>query len=226
MARAGEVEALAALAEPLRRRLFMAVSASPDGMSRDEAAAELGVARSVAAFHLDKLAAVGVLDVEFRRPPGRSGPGAGRPAKFYRRTANELSFSVPDRRYDVAALLLADAAARASQRGVPVGEEIATVAREFGRSLGALQDPPADPRAVADAVAGALEQLGYEPEVEAGTVTLHNCPFHALAERHRELVCAMNLELIDGLIDVLGTDAVAARLQPTPGRCCVTVTAS
>jgi predicted ArsR family transcriptional regulator len=214
-----DVEALAALAEPIRRRLLAAVAESPHGLSRDEAASALGVARSVAAFHLDKLADIGVLDVEFRRPPGRSGPGAGRPAKIYRRAPRELSFSVPSRRYDVAAVVLADAADRASSTGAPIRDEIASVAREFGRSFGSLQEAGIDPPEIDEA----LEQLGYEPEVEGRSVTLRNCPFHALAERHRDLVCAMNLELIDGLLEGLGSSGASAQLQPEAGRCCVRI---
>lgn len=51
------------------------------GMSRAEAADAVGVARTLAAFHLGKLVDAGLLEVAHRRLTGRSGPGAGRPAK-------------------------------------------------------------------------------------------------------------------------------------------------
>ena len=111
---------LAALAEPLRRRLFLYVASSAAPVSREQAAEALGVARSVAAFHLDKLADVGVLAVEYRRPPGRGGPGAGRPAKLYRAVEDEVAFSVPERHYDLAAAVLARAVADAEAQSVPV----------------------------------------------------------------------------------------------------------
>jgi len=51
---------------------------------------------------------------------------------------------------------------------------------------------------------------------------LQNCPFHTLAEQHRDLVCGMNLDLLCGAIDGADADDVlSARLEPEPGRCCV-----
>ena len=83
------VAAVAALAEPARRALYAFVSGQDEPVSREQAAAGAGVARHVAKFHLDKLVEDGLLDFEFRRPPGRRGPGAGRPAKVYRRSERE-----------------------------------------------------------------------------------------------------------------------------------------
>ena len=96
----------------------------------------MGVARSVAAFHLDRLVADGLLTTEFRRLTGRQGPGAGRPAKLYRRAEREMSVSLPARQYDLAAGLLAAAVNDATQTGVPVGEALTRVATERGRELG------------------------------------------------------------------------------------------
>ena len=89
-------------------------------MSKDQAAAALGVARSVAAFHLDRLVDDGLLVAEYRRLTGRQGPGAGRPAKLYRRAERGVAVSVPPRRYDLAALLLARAVDEATQTNEPV----------------------------------------------------------------------------------------------------------
>ena len=44
------------------------------------------MARSVAAFHLDKTAEVGLLGVEYRRRDGAGVPGAGTQAKWYRQS--------------------------------------------------------------------------------------------------------------------------------------------
>src|SRR5699024_7256887 len=98
--------AVAALNLPLRRRVYDHVSAHADGVNRDQTAEALGVSRSVAAFNLDRLAEVGLVEVDYRRPEGRSGPGAGRPAKWYRRAGTDVSVSVPGRHYGVAALIL------------------------------------------------------------------------------------------------------------------------
>lgn len=223
-----ELAALAALAEPLRRRLYLQVVAQASPVSREAAAAALGVPRSVAAFHLDKLAELGLLEVEYRRPPGRSGPGAGRPAKLYRRSENEFSFSTPERRYDVASSLLARALLDACDHAVAPAEAVAGVARDYGRALAAEakggRSP--SPQKLLTRLAEVLSVHGYEPHIENGVMTLANCPFRALAEEHGELVCHMNLDVIVGLLEALGGASTAAQLDPAPGRCCVMVRAS
>ena len=130
------IAGVASLAEPQRRALYRFVVGRGDAVSKDEAAAAMGVARSVAAFHLDRLVADGLLTTEFRRLTGRQGPGAGRPAKLYRRAEGELSVSLPARQYDLAAGLLAAAVNDATRTGTPVGEALTRVATERGRALG------------------------------------------------------------------------------------------
>ena len=129
----------------------------------------MGVARSVAAFHLDRLVADGLLTTEFRRLTGRQGPGAGRPAKLYRRAEAELSVSLPARQYDLAAGLLAAAVNDATRTGTPVGEALTRVATERGRELGdrARQEAGKRPsrRALLDAALAVLDEQGYEPRV-------------------------------------------------------------
>ena len=220
-----DLAAAAALHDPLRRRVYSYVTAQPDAVGRDEAAAALGVARSVAAFHLDKLAEVGLLETEFRRPPGRSGPGAGRPAKLYRRSSGDLSIHLPARRYELAGRLLAEAVARAEQIHGSPAEAAREQAREHGRQVGSAAPRPGgrSRTAALEAVATALTEEGYEATVEDGTVRLHNCPFHAVAEQERELMCGMNVELVQGMIEGMRAKGVAARLDPLPGHCCVQV---
>src|SRR5215212_1797080 len=115
--RAAQVSAVAALAEPTRRRLYDHVVRSPHPVSRDDVAAALGVPRATTAFHLDRLVADGLLDVHFERRSGRTGPGAGRPAKLYRRADTAVSVSLPERRYDLAGELLAAAMVEVEQSG-------------------------------------------------------------------------------------------------------------
>jgi len=229
--------ALAALAEPLRRSLYLHVVSSPEPVSRESAADALGLTRSVAAFHLDKLAEVGALEVEYRRPPGRTGPGAGRPAKFYRRSPRDLDFSVPERRYDLAAAILAQAISDATAQSIPIDDALRQAARDFGRVVGAgLGFDGAETRAGSDdetedetdefeRVLAVLAAYGYEPIRDGDAITLANCPFHALAEEHRELVCGMNLEVIAGVLEGAAAFHMGARLDPAPGRCCVRVLA-
>jgi predicted ArsR family transcriptional regulator len=222
-----QLVALASLAEPLRRQLYLVVASASDPVSRDQAAEALGVARSVAAFHLDKLAAAGLLDVEYRRPPGRGGPGAGRPAKLYRIAGRDVAFSVPERHYEVAAGLLAQAIADAEERSVPVPTALTDAAGELGRLIGS--DRTATDRvggAALEDLAELLERRGYAPRFDGSALVLENCPFRTLAESHRELICAMNHALVAGIIEGMGADELTARLEPGVRRCCVTARAS
>ena len=219
------VTGIASLGEPLRRALYRYVVAQPDAVSRDEAAAGVDVARHTAKFHLDKLVADGLLSVEFRRPPGRTGPGAGRPAKLYRRAAGEVGVSLPERRYDLAGRLLAQAVSEATAAGVAVAGALRRVAQETGRAMGqeARRDLGHRPSQAALTAAGcaALADVGYEPRLEGGEVALANCPFHALAAEYTELVCTMNHDLLEGVVDGLGHPGLEARLEPAPDMCCV-----
>ncbi|MGH3355932.1 MAG: helix-turn-helix transcriptional regulator [Nocardioidaceae bacterium] len=218
-----EVAAVAALDEPTRRALYDHVARQPEPVSRDDAAAAVDVPRSTAAFHLDRLADEGLLDVVYERRSGRTGPGAGRPSKLYRRSRREVAVSLPGRRYEVVGELLAAALDEAEALGESPQAVLERKARELGRQMGAVareSDPRSDTGGL---IVEALEAHGFEPRTEADTVVLANCPFHALAERHAALVCGMNLRLLDGLLDSLTPTGMQARLDPQPGRCCVRI---
>jgi predicted ArsR family transcriptional regulator len=216
---------IAALAEPARRALYDFVASQPAAVGREEAAAAVGVTRAVAAFHLDRLVVLGLLETESRRLTGRQGPGAGRPAKLYRRAHRDFAVSVPPRRYELAAQLLAEAVQRATETGTDVAARLAESARERGRALGEtvctrLRDRTSR-RALVESIDATLSEQGYEPRADTGEILLGNCPFDALADSHRELVCGMNLDLLSGLAEVLPEGRVAARLEPAEGCCCV-----
>jgi len=213
------VAAVATLDEPTRRRIYDHVRAHAVPLSRDDVADSLRITRQSAAFHLDRLAEQGLLAVTFARRSGRSGPGAGRPAKLYERSIDEVSVSLPPRHYDLAAQLLAGAVVEAQQSGRPPREVLDRRARDFGQTLASEQPGPGELGALVDL----LEDDGYEPQVTAGDITLRNCPFHALAQEHTELVCGMNLHLLEGVLAGLGRTDMAARLDPAPGRCCVLI---
>ncbi|MER6630502.1 helix-turn-helix domain-containing protein [Streptomyces sp. NPDC000987] len=215
-----DIEAIAALQDPVRRRLYEYVVAQGREVGRNEAAEAAGVARTLAAHHLDRLTEAGLLESGSRRLTGRSGPGAGRPAKVYTRARGERTVSLPARDYRTAAELLAEAAEEA---GLDAG--LCAAARRRGEALRG-----AAPCGGLDEAAEMLAARGYEPylagaEEAAGAagrvVRMRNCPFHAVAERFPPLVCGMNLALLEGL---LGTDGpVRARMDARPGECCVVV---
>src|SRR4051812_4922334 len=130
------VSAIASLDEPTRRRLYEFVVRQAAPVSRDQAADAVRAPRTTVAFHLDKLAAEGLLEVVYERRTGRSGPGAGRPSKLYRRAARQIAVSLPDRRYELAARLLADAVHEANSSGEPPRTVLDRRARELGRQFG------------------------------------------------------------------------------------------
>ena len=216
------VTAVAALEEPTRRRLYDFVSRQPAPVARDEAAAALDLPRTTAAFHLDRLADAGLLDVVYRRRSGRSGPGAGRPSKLYLRADRDVAVSLPARRYDLAGQLLAGALDEADGSGTSPRQVLERHARELGEELGrASRATRGDD--TGDALRRVLEEHGFEPRDEGDGMVLENCPFHWLARRHPALVCGMNLCLLDGLLRGLAATELSARLEPRPDQCCVRV---
>jgi len=226
------ISGIAALDQPLRRDLYRLLSERDGWVTRDEASEALDVPRSVAAFHLDKLVEAGMVEVTFERRTGRTGPGAGRPSKLYRRGTQEVSASVPERRYDLAGSLLAAAIAEAERTGAPIAQCLSATARAAGRVIGEEAAAATGPLTKREdrrrAVLEILSRHGYEPSPgRRGEIALVNCPFHRLAEEHRTLVCGMNLDFLGGLLDGIGpTGRLNARLAPQPGYCCVRIKAA
>lgn len=216
---------MSALDQPVRRKIYALLAERGDWTTRDDAAGALSLGRSVAAFHLDKLAAAGVVEVSFARAPGRTGPGAGRPAKRYRPIAGELSVSVPERRYDLAGGLLAGAIATSIETSTPIEQCLHDVALAAGRAAGASATPDVtELRNPSERLSNLLVDHGYEPEMDAGEFVLSNCPFHRLAEEQRVLVCSMNCDFLTGVVEGLGApDEFTVKLAPEPGYCCVRI---
>jgi predicted ArsR family transcriptional regulator len=208
-----DLDVVALLQEPLRRRLYEYVIGQPNEVTRAEAAQATGAPRTLVAFHLDKLAEAGLLATTSRRVSGRSGPGAGRPAKLYSQAPGERQVSLPPRDYRTAADLLAEVAEDA-RLDITLG----TAARRRGV---ALRDSEPSLTSVDEALA-VLARRGYEPFIdESGVVRMRNCPFHALSESHPALVCGMNLALLSGLLD--GVAGHRVRIDAQPGQCCTTL---
>jgi predicted ArsR family transcriptional regulator len=200
-----------ALVDPSRRALYNYVRRAAHPVSRDEAADATGISRGLAAFHLDKLVGVGLLHARYQAPPDRP-RGRGRSPKVYELTGDGVAVTIPERRYQLMAEILAAAVA-----DEPTDAQRAATrhAHQHGQAFGAaLADNGAD-------LVAALEHLGFEPEHAIGTVLLRNCPFHALAARHTTLVCGLNHAFLTGLLDGLAATDRHALLAPRPGRCCV-----
>lgn len=199
-----DLDAVASLAEPIRRALYHYVAGSSELVGRDEAAEAVDVSRQVAAYHLDRLADDGLLDVEFRRLTGREGPGAGRPSKLYKRSDRVHEVSIPPRRYELAARILLDAA----REGHLDVEALTDAARLTGEGIGKA------------GLKTALEATGYEPVTEDGETRFRNCPFHTLKDRDQEITCGLNLALVEGMVKGSGSETDAV-LSPEEGYCCV-----
>jgi predicted ArsR family transcriptional regulator len=221
--REAQISAVAALDEPTRRRLYDYVVRQPAPVSRDDAAAALELPRTTAAFHLDRLVDEDLLDVSYQRRTGRSGPGAGRPAKLYQRSDQQVAVSLPQRRYDLAGRLLSSALEHAEHTGDSPRASLDQRAYQLGKELAETARNTADDRNTQDTALQVLEAYGFEPRVDGDEVTLANCPFHTLAQEYTELVCGMNLRLLDGLLDGLAPTGLTARLDPTPPHCCVRI---
>ena len=219
---ASQISAVAALNDPVRRALYTYILEKSETVGREEAAQAVGITRELAAFHLDRLLEEGLLEVEYRRISGRSGPGAGRPAKLYRPSGREVQVTFPERRYDLAANLLAQAI---EAPGDDPARALDKVARQFGESLGAqarrhLGRRPSASRLL-DTACEVLREQGFEPIRTDVGIRLRNCPFDTLAKDHTQLVCGMNFALAEGLLVGLEAEGIDVRLDPQPGTCCV-----
>jgi len=220
-----DIERVALLGDPARRALYTYVTRQADYVSRDQAAAAVGIARGLAAFHLDKLAADGLLEVSYKRPPGRGGPGAGRPAKMYRRSLSQVNVTLPQRDYEMLSRLMV----RALDQQIPPA--VSLKLREEGRNAGSVMADEArnlagrrsNRRRLLQAAMEVLWRRGFEPRRQDGEIVLGNCPFEAVAREHPKVVCEMNLAILGGFVEKLHVKGTAARLAPQDGRCCVIV---
>jgi predicted ArsR family transcriptional regulator len=221
---------IGALADPVRHQLYQFVCGQPAPVSRDQAADAVGIPHHQAKFHLDRLTAEGLLETDYARLTGRSGPGAGRTAKLYRRAGRDIAVSLPQREYELAGRLMATAIAQSATSGEPVVDALNRVAHDYGKSIGttigATGNTPKDAGAALKLTVDVLRRYGYEPRRDDGEVHLANCPFHALAQEQTELACNMNHALITGVADALAPHGPDARLCPAAGRCCVVLKAA
>ena len=203
--------AVVALADASRRALYEYVRRQDRPVSREEAGDAAGMSRGLAAFHLEKLVDAGLLRSAVQAGAGRRRV-RGRAPKVYQADDEGLAITIPERRYELVAEILADAVAA---EPTDAGEAARRLAAGRGRELGARLRG-------SGGVTDALTGLGFEPETaDDGVVALRNCPFHALAARQTELVCGLNLAYVEGLLQGLEVTGLKPRLAPRPGYCCV-----
>lgn len=226
MVAAADLVAVALLAEPVRQRLYLYLRERREPVGREEAARHAGIKARLAAFHLDKMVDAGLLEVEYRRLSGRTGPGAGRTAKVYSVSSRSFSVLIPQTRYALAASMMASALS-AGGSGADGAGSLQDVATTVGGSLGdEIRQQTRTDSARREAVQHKLRQLGYEPRVEeSGEWTLRNCIFSDLSKSHRELVCGMNAAFVAGLVG--GARLPSLQVERRTGAwpaCCVRLT--
>lgn len=218
-----QLDSLAPLGEPVRRALYLYVVRQPGDVSRDDAAKALKVSRDLAAFHLDKLVSAGLLKPVFRRVTGRSGPGAGRPAKLYRRAPGQIEISLPQREYQLASRIFLRALGLTDHKAAD--EAVNRAARELGFEIGSQANANAGPRASEErresGLLELLESWGYQPLRVDESVRLRNCPFHVLAQEFQHPVCDMNLAFLEGMRAGAGVEHMRPELTRVEGYCCV-----
>jgi predicted ArsR family transcriptional regulator len=200
-----------ALVDASRRALYDYVHRAGHPVTREEAGDATGMSRGLAAFHLDKLVDAGLLRATYQAPPGEP-RGRGRTPKVYEPAGDGVTVTIPERRYQLIAEILA---AAVDDDPAHADDAATRHARGRGHTLGTtLAADGAD-------LGTALAHLGFEPHADAGQILLRNCPFHALASRHTALVCGLNHAFLAGLLDGLRATGHEAVLAPHPGRCCV-----
>lgn len=209
------LESVAALGDPVRRQMYQVLQRSAEGLTRNQLADLTGLAASTLLFHLEKLVDAGLLNVEFRKLGERSGPGSGRPAKLYRLARDEVAASVPDRRYDLAAELMAAAIDTSIRDNLAIEQALTKTAYDAGHRLGTE----------AGSIHGVLDENGYEPYPDGdGGFLLHNCPFHRLSRSHTEVVCGLNGALLTGALEGSGDTSHAVAPDPEGPYCCARIT--
>ena len=214
-----DLAAIGLLQEPIRRRLYEWVIDQPQPVGRDAAANAVGIARSLAAFHLDRLTEAGLLKASYRRLTGWTGRGAGRPARVYERGQREVVLSLPSRRYERAADLFATALEQLGGEGPPAALKRAAAQLGEGLAAGTSDDGGRE------RLLNALRDGGYQPMLQSdGAIRLRNCPFDALVDEHRPLVCDTNFALAEGLVRGAGSTGYVPVVDQQPGYCCVAFT--
>ncbi|WP_432003233.1 helix-turn-helix transcriptional regulator [Streptomyces sioyaensis] len=218
------IASVSALNEDSRRQMFAFIRRQRRPVTRDEAAASVGISRKLAAFHLDKLVDAGLLRARYASPGGIR--KVGRQPKVYEPTDHEIRVSIPDRRHELLADLLLEAVLTEDDGETAAHAAVRTAGRR-GREFGESERAHARPGRLGaerglNICERMLDQHGFEPVRETPTrLRLRNCPFQPLATKAPDLVCGMNHAFIAGYLQGLEVRGVEAALAPHPGECCV-----
>ena len=207
------------LGDPTRRGIYITVREAPEPATASQIADLFSIHPNVARHHLDRLAEDGYLEVTRRRPDGKSGPGAGRPAKCYTATTKEIDLHFPARRYD----LLSELLVRVIERIDPgnLADIAADIGREYGSEIASEIGAPSESGfdTAVKAVALAMTGMGFATDSDADTRRLltSHCPFADTAIKHPEVVCSLDRGIVSGLMEGLSHDWRPVQVVSHPG---------
>ncbi|TCC61432.1 transcriptional regulator [Kribbella pittospori] len=196
-------------------------------ISRDEAAAEVGISRKLAAFHLEKLVEAGLLRAHYEQ--GGRLRKVGRAPKLYEPVETDVQVSIPPRRPDLLAEILLDGVL-SQDDGSPMDSAMKAAFRR-GERIGEEERARSRPGRLSSERAltlseATLSRVGFEPDrPRPNCVRLHSCPFHPLAQAQPDAVCGINHAFLTGMLSGLRATTVRAILDPAGGECCVEITA-
>ncbi|NOY55602.1 MAG: helix-turn-helix domain-containing protein [Actinobacteria bacterium] len=202
----------ATLGDPTRRSIYLRVRSSPEPLTATLVANEFCIHPNVARHHLDRLTEEGYLEVTRRRTTGKTGPGAGRPAKCYAPTGKEIDLQFPTRRHDLLIDLLVRIVLHlAPEDGLRVALEIG---RDFGRELasGIATTGDNDLTASLETVAALMQREGFEVIADSAGEKLltEHCPFSASKFEHPEVLCSLDRGIMTGIFEIVDPQRAAA----------------
>lgn len=193
-----------------RSRVLAVLQQAGEPVGVSHVAEQLRLHSNTVRFHLDALVEAGLVErtAEDRHQPGR-------PRALY--TAHPEGGATGQRSYRLLAEILAGFVAanvaQPAQAAVQAGQA-------WGRFL-AERPPPfrrVDEHAATEQLTRTLSDIGFAPEAvtseRSRQIRLHHCPFREVAEEHREVVCAIHLGLMQGLLAELEAPIKADRLEP------------
>ena len=214
------MDRLDALGDPALRSTVLLVRAAPKPLTADDVAEQLDISRSVARWRLERLVDAGLVAVEFERRNGRSGPGAGRPAKTYAAAPETSAVEFPPRRYEALVGRLLDAL---PQRGR--AKQLDRVGYAFGLELGeaARLRPGSTVRASVERLCRGLGRLGFQAAVESvaddeAVIVSATCPLRPVVVSDTE-ARALDAGMWRGLVAAAAGPTAAAGARCTTHNC-------
>jgi predicted ArsR family transcriptional regulator len=180
---------LAAVGDPDLRDALLFARSHARPVTADELAEARNLHRNVARSRLERLADAGLLSADYERRTGRTGPGAGRPAKTYSVVPQVTSIAFQDQNESLAGLLVDALAARGG------AEPLREVGVEFGRELArsARLRPAKTTKTGFERVCAAVRRLGYQASLESvddagAVIATPTCPLRPLVRARQEAV--------------------------------------